>query len=83
MQRRDFLSTTLATLGASALPALATGPVNRPGKSRMMLGLAAYSFREYFKWMRGKEQKPRTASRSGRSPISLTTAPIRTSPAQN
>lgn len=59
MQRRDFLSTTLATLGASALPAFATGPVNRPGKSRLMLGLAAYSFREYFKWMRGKEQKPK------------------------
>ncbi|MEZ0389727.1 MAG: sugar phosphate isomerase/epimerase family protein [Verrucomicrobium sp.] len=59
MQRRAFLSSTLAAIGAGSLPAFAAGPINRAGKSRMMLGLAAYSFREYFKWMRGKEQKPK------------------------
>lgn len=53
MNRRHFLSTAAATLGASALPALE--PINRKGKSRMMLGLAAYSFRDNMKWMKGKE----------------------------
>jgi sugar phosphate isomerase/epimerase len=60
MQRRSFLASSLAALGAGSLPlaALAQGPINRPGTSRLMLGLAAYSFRTHFKWMRGKQQKP-------------------------
>jgi sugar phosphate isomerase/epimerase len=55
MNRRQFLATATATLGATALPAIE--PINRKGKSRMMLGLAAYSFRENMKWMKGKENK--------------------------
>jgi sugar phosphate isomerase/epimerase len=55
--RRQFISTSLAALSASTLPAIE--PINRAGKSRMQLGVAAYSFREYFQWMRGKENKPK------------------------
>ena len=55
MNRRHFLTTAATALGASTLPAI--GPVNRKGKSRMMLGLAAYSFRENMKWMKDKENK--------------------------
>ena len=55
MNRRHVLTTAAAALGATTLPAI--GPVNRKGKSRMMLGLAAYSFRENMKWMKDKENK--------------------------
>jgi sugar phosphate isomerase/epimerase len=56
--RRHFLSTSLGALGITALPTAAIEPIRRAGKSRMMLGVAAYSFGKYFKWMREKEQKP-------------------------
>lgn len=55
--RRSFLASSLSALGAAALPAFAIEPINRAGKSRMQIGVAAYSFREKFQWMRGKEQK--------------------------
>jgi sugar phosphate isomerase/epimerase len=55
MNRRHFLTTSLGALSVSTLPAIE--PINRPGKSRMQLGVAAYSFREYFQWSRDKEQK--------------------------
>lgn len=55
MNRRHFLTTSLSTLGITALPAIE--PINRAGKSRMQLGVAAYSFRDVFQWSRGKEQK--------------------------
>jgi len=61
MNRRIFLTTGAAALGATTLPAIE--PINRKGKSRMMLGLAAYSFGKYFKWSRGKEQKPQGADK--------------------
>jgi hypothetical protein len=57
MISRRFLSTSLGALSVSTLPAIE--PISRPGKSRMQLGVAAYSFREYFQWMRGKENKPK------------------------
>lgn len=57
LSRRHFLSTSLGALTVSTLPAIE--PIKRPGKSRMQLGVAAYSFREYFQWMRDKEQKPK------------------------
>lgn len=57
ISRRHFLTTSLGALSVSTLPAIE--PINRPGKSRMQLGVAAYSFREYFQWMRDKEQKPK------------------------
>jgi sugar phosphate isomerase/epimerase len=57
ISRRHFLSTSLAALSATTLPGIE--PINRAGKSRMQLGVAAYSFREHFQWMRNKEQKPK------------------------
>ena len=56
--RRHFISTTLGALGISAVPSFGIEPINRPGKSRMTLGVAAYSFGKYFQWMKDKEQKP-------------------------
>jgi len=55
ISRRSFITTSLGALGASSLSAI--DPINRAGKSRMQLGVAAYSFREKFQWSRGKEQK--------------------------
>lgn len=55
--RRSFLASSLSALGAASLPALAIEPLNRAGKSRMQIGVAAYSFRDKFQWSRGKEQK--------------------------
>jgi sugar phosphate isomerase/epimerase len=57
ISRRHFLSTSVGALSISTLPAIE--PIRRPGKSRMMLGLAAYSFRDSFQWIRDKEQRPR------------------------
>jgi sugar phosphate isomerase/epimerase len=61
MHRRHFLSTGLGVLAASTLPAIE--PIQRAGKGRMQLGVAAYSFREAFQWSRGKEQKPKGGQR--------------------
>ena len=57
MNRRHFLSTSFAALGASALPAIE--PIKRPGRPRLPLGCAAYGFREYFTAMKDKEVKPK------------------------
>ena len=65
ISRRHFLSTSLGALSVSTLPAIE--PINRAGKSRMQLGVAAYSFRESFQWMRDKENKPK----SDRKPWSI------------
>ncbi len=51
--RRDFLfrSATAATalcLGGISLPLSAAEPFKRPGKARLLAGLAAYSFRDFF-----------------------------------
>lgn len=67
LSRRTFVKTsTLAALGATAAPPLmraassaAAGaarenPFQRAGKPRLLLSLAAYSFRESFPTMRGK-----------------------------
>jgi sugar phosphate isomerase/epimerase len=53
--RRHFLS---AIGSLAAFPALGIQPIQRAGKSRMTLGVAAYSFGKYFQWMKEKEQKP-------------------------
>lgn len=57
ISRRHFLSTSLGALTVTSLPAIE--PIKRAGKSRMQLGVAAYSFREYFQWMKDKEQTPK------------------------
>ncbi len=46
----------VAHLGLAAAPALAIEPFARVGPSRLQLGLAAYSFRQFFQWNRGQEQ---------------------------
>ena len=51
MNRRSFLTTGLGALGTAALPAIE--PIQRRGGPRLVLGLAAYSFRNRMKWMRG------------------------------
>ena len=55
MNRRFFLSSAAAALGTSMLPAIE--PIKRTGKPQFLLGLAAYSFRESFPYMKGKEVK--------------------------
>lgn len=57
ISRRHFLSTGLGILSVTSLSAIE--PIKRPGKSRMQLGVAAYSFRDSFLWMRDKQQKPK------------------------
>ncbi|MCB1230517.1 MAG: sugar phosphate isomerase/epimerase [Verrucomicrobiae bacterium] len=54
--RRRFLESAAAlTAGGFGASALAvTEPYTRVGQARLRLGLAAYSFRNYFKTMRGK-----------------------------
>ena len=54
--RRDFLKTTLqngfALTGLGLLetpPLFAVEPIKRAGAPRLLLSLAAYSFRDYFK----------------------------------
>ena len=63
--RRHFLRTSLGALSVTALPAIE--PIKRPGPSRLQLGVAAYSFRDSFQWMRDKEQ----AGKGGRAPWSI------------
>lgn len=57
MNRRHFFTTSLGALAVSTSPLSAMEPLKRPGKPRLELGVAAYSFGKYFKYMRDKEQK--------------------------
>src|SRR5947207_14189054 len=59
--RRDFLKTTLQSgLALTGLGLLETGPlfaaepIKRTGAPRLLLSLAAYSFREYFEFSNNK-----------------------------
>jgi sugar phosphate isomerase/epimerase len=54
MQRRDFLHWSFWVAPA----AWARPPIRRPGPPRLRLGLAAYSFRQYFAWMRERPVTP-------------------------
>lgn len=60
MQRRQFLTATLSAGALSTfLPSAASrlsarDPIARSGASRFQLGLAAYSLRQYFGYMKGK-----------------------------
>jgi len=59
-----FLACGMASLalGASTShqPLMAREPIARTGQARFRPSLAAYSFREYFSYMRGKPQKPKS-----------------------
>lgn len=52
VNRRTFLAATSSCLGAGPLSAI--GPFTRKGDPRLLLGLAAYSFRKQMRWMKGK-----------------------------
>ncbi len=67
LDRRQFIRTSGVTITAvSGLfgstagerTAAARGPIERSGPPRMQLGLAAYSFRKYFAYMKGKPNRP-------------------------
>ncbi len=61
LSRRRFLkSSSTAVLGAGALgasSALGMEPLSRPGGPRFDLSLAAYSFRNFFEYMRDKKKE--------------------------
>ncbi len=58
LSRRRFLKTSsAATLGLGASTALAMEPLARPGGPRFDLSLAAYSFRNFFEYMRTKKRE--------------------------
>lgn len=62
--RRGFLRATAVTaLGLSAAPFATQGiePLGRKGAPKLMLALAAYSFRNFFKDSQGKKQSPERA----------------------
>ena len=52
MKRRTFLSLAAACSGIPQLGAIE--PITRKGQPKLVLGLAAYSFRKSMKWMKGK-----------------------------
>lgn len=59
MQRRNFLALTAATgLGFVPQAGVARGPITRSGPPRFQVGLAAYSLRNYFSYMKGKVREP-------------------------
>ena len=60
MKRRQFLSMSGACLGVGPLGAIE--PIRRQGDPKLLLGLAAYSFRRKMKWMKGK---PNEEAREG------------------
>jgi sugar phosphate isomerase/epimerase len=63
IRRRDFLARTALTAAAALVPgALAVEPFRR-AKPKLMLSLAAYSFRQYFKEGKGTDPKTDPAKR--------------------
>jgi sugar phosphate isomerase/epimerase len=63
LQNGTLVSALMAT-GAVAPSTLFSGePFIRPGKPRLRLALAAYSFRNQFSWMKGEPQLPEDPSR--------------------
>ena len=60
MRRREFITVSAATGLALADPskALSREPITRSGPPRFQVGLAAYSLRSYFSFMKGKPRDP-------------------------
>jgi sugar phosphate isomerase/epimerase len=62
--RRDFLTrTAVGSLGLAAFSSFGIEPFERPGKPRLRLSMAAYSFREYFKVANHKREKTAPADK--------------------
>ena len=59
MSRRSFIKVSAAALALAPASAVAVEPFKRPGAPRLLLSLAAYSFRESFKDTNG-ERKPQS-----------------------
>ena len=62
LSRRGMLLATAAAAMAGA--ATAAEPIERSLPPRFQLGLAAYGFRRFFPWMKGKPQQPADESRA-------------------
>lgn len=62
LTRRTWLGAAVASVAATTLPAVE--PISRTGEPRFQLGLAAYGYRTFFPWMRGKAQKPADEARA-------------------
>ncbi len=58
MRRREFIQLSAAAGFAVSCHAVARGPIDRSGPPRFQVGLAAYSLRNYFSYMKGKSKKP-------------------------
>ncbi len=65
LTRRKWLATTAtATTGLTTGALSAIEPFVRSGPSRLQLSLAAYGFRQFFRWSRGKPQEPADPARA-------------------
>lgn len=69
MHRRELLrglAGSTALFSAAYFPTRSSGrePIRRSGPSRFQIGLAAYSLRDYFAFMRGKPRRPKEAERA-------------------
>jgi sugar phosphate isomerase/epimerase len=64
MRRREFIQLSaaggigLAATGSFLKTAVGRGPIQRTGPSRFQVGLAAYSLKDYFSFMKGKQREP-------------------------
>jgi sugar phosphate isomerase/epimerase len=65
VSRRGLLTGLAAAAATTALwPTIAAEPIAHSLSPRFQLGLAAYSFRRFFPWMKGKPQQPVDENRS-------------------
>ena len=66
LSRRSWLTvaavSTVGLLGTGVAPAIE--PIVRAGRPRLRLALAAYGFRQFFRWSRGKPQQPADEARA-------------------
>lgn len=66
LSRRSWLTvaavSTAGLLGTGVAPAIE--PIVRAGGPRLRLALAAYGFRQFFRWSRGKPQQPADEARA-------------------
>ena len=63
MDRRRFIQCAAGSVGLANVPSYARGPIDRAGRPNIQIGLAAYSFRSAFPFMKGKAQKHEEGAR--------------------